>query len=91
MEFAMKKHAQEWIAEIEQMFKETFPKAEEMLQTIVVEFAPARNWNRKREKAAQLCGEEISKQQQIKNNLACKYDVPIYGEFIFGKKDRRFF
>lgn len=86
MEFAMKKHAQEWIAEIEQMFKETFPKAEEMLQTIVVEFASARNWNRKREKAAQLCGEETSKQQQIKNNLACKYDVPIYGEFIFGEK-----
>lgn len=86
MEFAMKKHAQEWIAEIEQMFKNTFPKAEKMLQTIVVEFAPARNWNRKREKAAQLCGEETSKQQQIKNNLAYKHDVPIYGEFIFGEK-----
>ena len=56
MEFAMKKHAQEWIAEIEQMFKKTFPKAEKMLQTIVVEFAPARNWNRKREKAAMWRG-----------------------------------
>lgn len=58
----MKTSAQEWIAEIEQMFKETFPKAEEMLQTIVVEFVPARNWNRKRGKVAQLCGEETSKQ-----------------------------
>lgn len=82
----MKKYAQEWIAEIEQMFKETFPKAEEMLQTIVVEFASARNWDRKREKVAQLCGEETSKQQQIKNNLDCKDDAPIYGEFIFGEK-----
>lgn len=83
---AMKEYAQEWIAEIEQMFMETFPKAEGMLQTIVVEFVSARNWNRRREKVAQLCGEEKSKQQQIKNNLDCKDDAPIYGEFIFGEK-----
>ena len=82
----MKKYAQEWIAEIEQMFKETFPKAKEMLQTTVVEVTSARSWNRKREEVAQLCGEEKSKQQQIKNNLACKDDVPVYGEFIFGEK-----
>ena len=87
MEFAMKKYAQEWIAEIEQMFKETFPKAEEMLQTIVVEFVPARKGRRQHS--------YVERKQVSNNKSKIIWSVNMMCLFMeslsLEKKDRRFF
>ena len=84
----MKISAQEWIAKGKQMFFEEFPDSYKILESVKVEFATEEDWIHRRSEIAQLCGEALSKKEQVQSALEHDDIASIQGEFIWGEFGR---
>lgn len=84
----MKIRAQEWIAKGKQMFFEEFPDSYKVLESVKVEFVSEEDWIHRRSEIAQLCGEALSKREQVQSALKHDDIASIQGEFIWGKFGR---
>lgn len=84
----MKISAQEWIAKGKQMFLEEFPDSYKVLESVKVEFVSEEDWIRRRSEIAQLCGEALSKGEQVQSALKHDDIASIQGEFIWGEFGR---
>ena len=84
----MKISAQEWIAKGKQMFFEEFPDSYKVLESVKVEFVSEEDWIHRRSEIAQLCGEALSKGEQVQSALKHDDIASIQGEFIWGEFGR---